>query len=263
MTEFLKSLLFLNVQGSVIVILFLIMKKIIQRSFSGKAQRNLWIFVAVVFLLPIWKLVPAYKAAPIIIPYYDENFIYEAATDFVDITDRDFDAENDAKVTVYDAAWIWGVGITLFLLLNIASYIIFLFKKKNKSKYVTDELFADALLEMNIKRKIRLRECRDNESPMLTGVLFPVVYIPESELNETEKRYIYSHELTHFIHKDLLVKWFVCFINALHWFNPCVYFVMKNINEACELYCDEAVTKNMDDEGKKEYMNTILNLVKK
>ena len=85
-----KTLLFLNIQGSVLVILLLLLKKLIHRSFSGRAQRAMWAFAAVMFLLPVWKLVPAEKAVPIIIPYYDDSLIYEAVADISENDDRDF-----------------------------------------------------------------------------------------------------------------------------------------------------------------------------
>ena len=259
-----KTLLFLNIQGSVLVILLLLLKKIIHRSFSGKAQRAMWAFAAVMFLLPIWKLVPAEKAVPIIIPYYDDSLIYEAVADISENDDRDFNTEEFSPIKIYDIVpLIWGSGAALFMLLSISSYMVFLFKKRRASNSVTDEVLENILPETDIKRKIRLRECTDNDSPMLTGVFFPVVYIPKNELNEAERGYIYRHELMHFLHKDLLLKWFVCFINAIHWFNPFMYIVMRNINEACEIYCDEEVTKDMDIASKRGYMNTILNLVGK
>ncbi len=271
MTDILRTLLFLNIQGSVLVILLLLLKSVIQKSFSGRAQRRLWILAAVVFLLPVWNLVPENTAPNIILPYYSENiFTYETpdntaavweTQDEKLVADMDASAKNiDYRLIVLS---VWGAVAGLFLLFNISGYAIFLIKKRRRSENITDDKFSAILQSLDIKTKIRLRQCDDVDSPMLTGVFCPVVYIPRKSLTENELTLVYSHELTHYKHKDLLIKWFVCVINAINWFNPCMYLLMRNLNEACEIYCDEAVTKNMDDEGKKQYMNTILNLVAK
>ncbi len=269
MTEFLKTLLFLNIQGSVLVILLLLLKRIIQKSFSGRAQRNMWLLAALIFLLPVWKIVPTDASAPIILPYNAEEILTYETQEYTAVIEENEEGKLMPVTNVYTAKydlkpWIWGTGICVFLLLNIGSYVVFLIKKRKESTEVNeDEVFISTLLDMGIKRKIKLKQCTDADSPMLTGVFFPVVYMPGRELCSEDTKYIYLHELTHYKHKDLLFKWFVCIINAINWFNPFMYLIMKNLNEACELYCDEAVTKYMDDEGKKAYMNTILNLVVK
>ncbi len=268
MTGLVKTLLFLNVQGSVIVLVILLLKKIIRKSFKGRALRNIWLLVSVVYLLPLWVVVPENAVEPIILPYYsDEIFISDEMSEELIIetgklpTDVKHNVmKNSFKIPVL---LIWGMGVSVFLILNILGYIIFVVKKRKDSHLSDDEAFLLILRDMDITKKIRLKECTDIDSPMLVGVLFPVVYVPKKELNATEMECIYRHELTHYKHKDLLLKWFVCIVNAINWFNPMMYLVMKNLNEACEIYCDESVTKNMDEEKKRTYMNTILKLVRK
>ena len=131
---------------------------------------------------------------------------------------------------------------------------------QRKSQSFKDAVFEDILTKMRIKRRIRLKTCSDTDSPMLVGVVFPIVYIPK-DIPEDDRRYIYLHELTHYRHKDLAIKWFACIVNAIFWFNPFVYLTINNMNEGCEIYCDETVTKCMDVDEKRAYMNTILNLV--
>ena len=95
---------------------------------------------------------------------------------------------------------------------------------------------------------------------MLVGVLFPTVYLPCREIPDENMRMVLLHELTHYKRKDLLVKWFSVFVNAVHWFNPLCYLACAALSEACEVSCDMAVTKNMTEEEQKLYMQTILHL---
>ncbi len=266
MPELMKTLIFLNIQGSALVVLLILLKYVICKIFSGKWQRNLWIFAAVMFLIPVWKVVPENAAPPIILPYYSEEIdvddsevvMPENTKEAIVIPDVDI-ASSKSVVNIYMV--IWCAGIITFLTLNVVGYITFLIRKRKVSTSVADEIFINILQSMGIKQKIKLRQCKNIDSPMLTGVFFPVVYMPEKELIDSELLYVYSHELTHYKHKDLPVKWFACIVNAINWFNPLMYIVMKNLNEACEIYCDEIVTQNMNEECKKTYMNTILNLL--
>lgn len=93
---------------------------------------------------------------------------------------------------------------------------------------------------------------------MMTGIFRPVLIMPAREFTDSELEYIFLHELTHLKHRDILFKWLALFINAVHWFNPFMYVITAQLNESCECFCDETVTKNFTDARKKEYMNTIL-----
>ena len=56
----------------------------------------------------------------------------------------------------------------------------------------------------------------------------------------------------------MFYKWLVQFTICLHWFNPLVYLMGREVNNACEFSCDEAVIKNLDNDGIKAYGNTLL-----
>lgn len=46
------------------------------------------------------------------------------------------------------------------------------------------------------------------------------------------------YELTHFKHGDMFYKWLVQLTVCLHWFNPLVYFICRDIGRLCEFACD-------------------------
>lgn len=274
MTGFLKTLLFLNLQGSIFIVLLLLLKGVMRKSFSGRWQRNIWLFAAIFMLLPLWKLVPVTTEAPVIIPF---NTImdaeYELPAEIVDNAGDDTEGEYAPEEAVSHVkknislgeilVVVWISGCLVFLSLTLGSYVVFLTKKRKASREISENtILNDAKESLKIRKNIRVREVDDSDSPLLTGCINPLIYVPKNPVGEGEKL-IYIHELTHYKHMDLPLKWFVCIVNAINWFNPFVYFIAKNLNEACEIYCDEAVTKNMSDEEKKLYMNTILDLVAK
>lgn len=67
--------------------------------------------------------------------------------------------------------------------------------------------------------------------------------------------------MTHLKRNDILYKWFVSIVKCVHWFNPAIYFISKQINIDCEISCDLAVVKEMDEQQEKGYIETILTLL--
>lgn len=49
---------------------------------------------------------------------------------------------------------------------------------------------------------------------------------------------------------------------CIHWFNPFVYLLEKEVNKACELSCDEAVISVLDDKARREYGDTLIYFLK-
>ena len=159
-------------------------------------------------------------------------------------------------------AYIWFFGACIYLIVVIGSYVVYLIRKrKNAVAIIDNAALNEVKKELKIKRHIKIRMSPDIQSPMLVGVLFPVIYIPCREIPDENMRMVFLHELTHYKRKDLIIKWLSLFVNAVHWFNPLAYLLCANVSEACEVSCDMAVTKNMSDTEQKIYMKTILDLV--
>ena len=96
-------------------------------------------------------------------------------------------------------------------------------------------------------------------SPTLWFGLRPAIVLPRGvEADRLED--ILSHELTHAKRHDLLYKWLAAAVTSLHWFNPLMAVVRRQISHACELDCDEAVTRTMDGSARRHYGETLLAL---
>ena len=181
------------------------------------------------------------------------------------ITKRKISVTPDVQIEVLDLlAIVWICGTGIFLLVVIMSYLIYILqRRKNAVAMEGNSVLVEVKRKLKIHRKIRVRMSPDVGSPMLVGVFFPVVYMPCKEIPHDMMRLVFLHELTHYKRKDLIIKWFALFVNAVHWFNPLSYLLSANLSEACEVSCDMEVTKNMNDEEQKLYMKTILELVEK
>ena len=270
MFEILKTVLLLSCVGGIAALVLLILKPLTVRKISARWQYYIWLVVLAAMVLPVWKLIPKAALTPIYTVQPDQTApgndpLTEGSPvmyNYVPIEYRTVEVLRRSVSVTDMAPRVWLGGMAVYFILAFGSYGLFLIKKCHNSKPMEDcPEFIEAKAELNIKRGPRLRRCRDIDSPMLVGILRPVVYMSERELRSESLKMVFLHELTHYRRRDLLLKWLTLIINGVHWFNPLAYAVSANINEACELSCDMAVTKYMSEKEQKLYMSTILNLV--
>ena len=274
MAEIFKTVLILSIFGFCTTALLLRLKPVTAKKFPAKWQYYVWIAVLLSMIIPAYKLVPFKEVQKIpVIPQGEvirqntpQNLENEAEALKLPDTPaiyQEINITSDFRISIFDLlSYIWFSGMCIFMITVIASYIIYITQKRKKAVKITENAeFDNAKKELKIKRRIKIRMSADVQSPMLTGILFPVVYLPCREIPDENLRMVFLHELTHYKRKDLLIKWLSIFVNAVHWFNPLAYLLCANISEACEISCDMSVTKNMSESEQKAYMKTILDLV--
>lgn len=82
--------------------------------------------------------------------------------------------------------------------------------------------------------------------------------LPSADISEKDFHYTVLHELTHYRRRDMYYKWLVQITVCLHWFNPLIYVISRQINRACEFSCDEAIIAKLDSGSAKEYGKALL-----
>lgn len=116
------------------------------------------------------------------------------------------------------------------------------------------------LEKLHIKTTVSIYTNSMVSSPLLIGFFHPCIILPSEEIQDIDLQNTIHHELIHFIHKDMFYKWLVQLTICIHWFNPFVYLIARETGRLCELSCDEEVIKKLDEKGKREYGNTLLNM---
>ena len=175
--------------------------------------------------------------------------------------------ETENKATIYAVnavgvlKYIWLAGAAVFLIGAAVSYARFKHLMSKNSVAAECVLFGEIKSQIGIKRKIALKRSALTDAPLMVGIIRPTLILPETDFTETELRHVFMHELTHCKRLDLCYKLFALIVNALHWFNPLAYLLVRRINEDCEISCDTAVTRDMSESEKKAYMRTIVNLM--
>jgi len=149
---------------------------------------------------------------------------------------------NPLQIYTEIGAYIWVLGIMVLLIYSVVSVV--LLKKQLKNAQ---------LIEQNIFEAKNLR------TPFVLGLIRPKIYLPVG-LNATERSYILLHEQTHIKRKDHIIKVLALLILSVHWFNPLAWIAFMLMGTDMELSCDERVLKEMDEEIKKSYANSLLSL---
>lgn len=161
--------------------------------------------------------------------------------------------------------YIWIIGMIILLLLKIIPYIKFRTAILANSKEIEDKdvlgLFNLCKKNLNIKGGVSLKTCQDVGTPMLIGIFNPIILIRDINKDNKALEMILLHELNHYKRKDTVIKAVSVAINAIHWFNPIVYILLKEIDKYCEYSIDEKVVGEMEIEDRKYYGETILRLI--
>lgn len=127
---------------------------------------------------------------------------------------------------------------------------------------VSDPVLLNRLAQIaenaGIERHVELYTNNLVSSPLLIGFFHPCIVLPTTDLEEEAFEYTVLHELTHYKHGDMFYKWLVQVTVCLHWFNPLVYFMHRDIGRLCEFACDESVIKYLDKDGRQKYGDTLL-----
>ena len=161
--------------------------------------------------------------------------------------------------------WAWLAGAAAFLTVQCIGYVKFRRLARRWSEPLRNDRYGEILHEEANALGLtapKVALCPAVSTPALTGLIRPKLLLPHEDYTETELRFVLRHELTHLKHRDIPYKLLLTFANALHWFNPLVYLMLRAADEDIELSCDSAVTRNMEKEERAAYSETLLKAVR-
>ena len=97
----------------------------------------------------------------------------------------------------------------------------------------------------NRAEKIRVIETTLVNTPMIAGLMKPTIYLPKIIFSDTELYNILLHEWTHYIHKDIWIKFLLKLLCIIYWWNPFLYLLKHDIDDTLEIKCDISITTKM------------------
>ena len=173
------------------------------------------------------------------------------------------------SIAAYLLLGIWIVGILAMSILVIKSSLRLRTLEKSALPLQNPEvrrLYHRCLKEMAITKNIPVYSTAFLKSPIIVGLLKPCIYLPIhliSDYNESDMRYILLHELQQYKHKDALAGYLMNLAGVVYWFNPLVWYALKEMRNDREVACDTSVLKMLEEDAYEDYGNTLINFAEK
>lgn len=263
MNIFFEILCSLTVAGSIVSVCILALRLIPVSVFPNKWLYRLGKLAILFYLFPVslglsWLLDIAFQTTSTIPGTKNAASGVLAGT---------FIPEQTISVTT---AWfllcVWGIGVIGFSAWQVYCYRRFLNELSRTRTPVLCHSEAAIQLPLikealGLKRNITLAHSTLVRSPILVGLFKPTIYLPPENTVKMDISMVIHHELVHLKHKDLWVKALTLGVSALHWFNPLIHMIRRDIHTWSELACDEDVVKEMSHEERRRYGETILNVM--
>lgn len=244
-----ETIMKISITGSIFFLEAYFLSIFTQKKFSAK-----WHFVVskicmILFLLPINLIVGDAVLSK-------SEFISTHSSDIVKQAYNSFQLANLEYLFVA----IWLIGAIIYLTTNIVSYFRFKWALVSFDSY--DKKLNDILRKQNINNnKIQIRRNSSIRTPMLIGIINPIIRIPNYLNDYEELSLIINHELIHYKRKDLFFKFLSIIVTSINWFNPLVYIANKRMNRWCEISCDELLVNDKELSQRKLYGNLLLKVI--
>ncbi|MBU5266708.1 M56 family metallopeptidase [Virgibacillus proomii] len=263
MQKFMIALFESSLSMSVIALIYIAITPLLAKKFSATGRYYAWLVIIVGLIIP-FRFHPKVSAIYVdaIIPTLKETANY-SLLETVSSAPKTF-----AAIPWYvPVSGLWAAGVVVFLVYHVIRNRRFQKMVKRWSVEMTDQevfkIFQDLKSEFGVAQKATLKVCPGISSPMLLGFFRPTILLPAYSIPKDKLELILKHELIHLKRKDLWYKTLVFIAAALHWFNPFVYIVAREISIQCELSCDEQVVKDADSPSRQNYVAAIIGMMKK
>lgn len=286
METFLLNLLKTSLLGSLAILAMLVLKPLWRERYRAKTRCWLWLAMAAFLLLPVdfsVKNAPVQAAPPKDYTLFvgtDKTAIQSTDNLFGDMAEKSGQSPAQVRDTIIQrpvtnpeqkttryipvtTILFYGylAGAAAFLLYQGISYAHF---RRTVRRWKRDVSRADyAAMLSNTARDLGVSApemivCEAISTPAVTGLLRPRLLLPHERYDVQELRYILRHELCHLKRRDMLLKLVLLAANAMHWFNPVVYLMLRQADEDIELACDSAATDGLELPERAAYSRTLL-----
>lgn len=286
METFLLNLLKTSLLGSLAILAMLVLKPLWRERYRAKTRCWLWLALAVFLLLPVdfsVKNAPVQAEPPKDYTLFvgtDKTTIQSTDNLFGDMAEKSGQSPAQVRDTIIQrpvtnpeqkttryipvtTILFYGylAGAAAFLLYQGVSYALFRRTvrrwKRDVSRADYAAMLSDTARDLGVSAP-EMIVCEAISTPAVTGLLRPRLLLPHEHYDVQELRYILRHELCHLKRRDMLLKLVLLAANAMHWFNPVVYLMLRQADEDIELACDSAATDGLELPERAAYSRTLL-----
>ncbi len=265
MHSFINVLVECSVTMTVLILMYFAITPLLEKRYTAKLRYYTWLVIVIGLIIPfrphfdtaILKVdMPVLQEAQQVMPNIKEPIVVLTGSSYAE----------QSEIPWYDIAFcLWAAGFGTTIIYYLFKHRRFIKLVKRWGEDVTNREVMDTLInlkdDMGIYKQIKLQVCPCITSPMLIGFFHLVILFPSDEISSDKLAPILRHELIHLNRNDIWYKALVLFAVALHWFNPVVHLMTKTIALQCEISCDEQVLNGASIQQRKQYSETIINVV--
>ena len=289
------GLLEASASGGICIILFFVISQLCGEKYPAKYKRVIWFLIALRLCIPIsFSLLP--QAFTVKVPVHvlgerengsmagaaHDSFVYDSeAAATIKVTDggtpaaEEVDQGGNKTVTRTTnhritsrgiLVILWGCGCAVVMLYYLLGNIIFYRKMMQQSESCTNKnilaMITGLSYELGFKKTPEVRLTSDDQTgPYTVGFFRNTIVLPNKDYHEKDLKYIIRHELVHCVNRDTRIKALFAIINAVHWFNPLVWFMKTLVDQDMELECDEKVLSAASKEERSEYSEVLMSCI--
>lgn len=245
----------LLITSSVLILVLLLLRLLLQGKISCRFQYSLWALAALRLLLPFslptgssWMDLPDIRQAESIAT--GQTALAQAAGGTAHLAVGFETGAGAAKISPLLILWFVGalIAAAWFLIVNLR--------------------FAHRLRTMRCPlaggRPIPVYQVAGLASPCLFGSFHPAIYVPVEMTDDPAMlRHILMHEESHWRQKDHIWALVRIACLCLYWFDPLVWIAAAVSREDCERACDERTIQGLGEPERIAYGHTLISVVRK
>lgn len=268
MDECLMDLFALALGGGVVALVLMGVARLTRARYAAKWRCVIWALLCLrlIILLP---LVPQVQApVQMTVPQMDRPVAVSAAPTVApdggtsSLLRPDEKKEAPALTMSHIVSGVWLLGMCGVLVWSGVSHMrLRRYLRRWASVETREEVccrYAAQAQRLNLKHVPKLLVCPGLEVPMLTGLVAPALMLPQDASSEDGLDYALLHELIHYRRRDIWLKALVMLTVSVHWFNPVLWLMVRQVDRDIELACDEAALTVLPEEERLAYGETIL-----
>ena len=257
-----------TLRGSVVALAILAIQTMLRPWLPANWRHTLWLPLLLVMVMPFvpelpFHLIPAPHAEVTTAP----AMTIEAVGTMTAIHEAAATAPASAapqKLALLPLLWLAGVLVAATA--GITGYRMKLQAIRARAvapDHALQTEIEEARKAAGLKRTPIVWLSREVESPAVSGLLRPVLLLPEgfpANFTATEARLILLHEFSHIKRHDLAQNWLLFALQALHWFNPMIWFAFARLRADRETACDARVLGLEKEDRRSDYGHALLKM---
>lgn len=279
------KLLFMSIGAVIIGFVIILIRQFADKKISPFWKYLLWMLVLIALIVPYRPNTQfsAFRSASGI-----EDISFRA--DYNNISNKVFLADQDEKISkeefstlsereeeIYNKSLLFDVAIPLiwfFVMMLFMGFLVIgklsLMKSikdstlaKNVDYKRIDTIFNNCKKTLDIQGNIKIIIQSSLTSPAIVGALNPMIILPiyVYEMNDESISNIIYHELAHYKRKDTYVNNILLLLQAVYWYNPVVWILLKYIREDMEVLTDSYVINNVTSIDSRSYSASLVEVL--